>query len=279
MGIFNKIGTGNVGHNQVGPLLTVEALRKVYLFGVDKISDDLGNVLEDEVLQTFINNAISTIEMDLDLFVGPRDIEEHKDYNANDYWEWGYLQLNRFPIITCRPVTVQIVYLRDRSSQLQVVLDIPQEWIRLDPFTGILRLIPNNRFPGNLQVGSGGTFFPELFRRNSMVPDLWQVSYTTGFEDGCVPSAVNAAIGLQASIYALNSLADLNLGAGIAGTSISLDGLSQSLQSTGSAENTTFSAKVKEYNEMLFGNKTKGIPGIMDGLRRFYKGGPSFNII
>lgn len=273
--LFTCLAQGNQGHTQVGPLLNVEQFRKDFLFGIDQIADDLGNKLSDETLQTFLNIAVSTLEHDLDLAITPRQIQEHKDYYANDYYDWGYLQLNRYPVISVDKL--EIVYLRN-DTQLEDVLDIPQQWIRIDPPTGIVRLVPNNRFPARLQVDASGTFFPELFNRYSMVPNLWVATYTWGFKDGCVPTIINAAIGLIAGIYVLNSLADLNIGAGIAGTNLSLDGLSQGIQTTGSAENTTFSAKVKEYNRLLFGDKSLGSTGIFTILRNYYKGA-SINII
>lgn len=272
--IFTDLNTGNQGHTQVEPLITVEKLKKTYLFGVTAFADN-GEQLDDTALQTFINNAVSILEHDLDLAITPRTIDEHKDYFANDYWDWGFLQLNRIPVINVN--SIKIVYLRDQNG-LQTVLDIPEPWIRLDPPTGLIRLIPNNKFPANLQVDGAGAFFPELFRRYSMVPNLWVVNYTWGFKDGCVPSLMNAAIGMIASIFAMNIAGDLILGAGIAGTSIGLDGLSQAIQSTASAENHAYSAKVKEYGFQLYGRTSNDPNGIIPILRRYYKG-QNLNII
>jgi energy-converting hydrogenase Eha subunit A len=70
----------------------------------------------------------------------------------------------------------------------------------------------------------------------------------------------------------------LIIGAGIAATSISLDGLSQSIQTTQSAENSGYSAVIKDYSEKLFG-KTKDDPfAILKILKDYYKG-QSMNII
>jgi len=164
-----------------------------------------------------------------------------------------------------------VVYLRDQNT-LETVLDIPQEWIRLEPETGIVRLVPNNRFPGRLQVDASGAFFPELFRRYSMVPDLWVVRYVHGFKEGQVPAILNAAIGMMAAIFYMNIAGDLIIGAGIAGTSLSLDGLSQSIQTTASAENHGYSAKVKDYKRLIFGDGPNDKNGALTVLRNFYKG-------
>jgi hypothetical protein len=110
------------------------------------------------------------------------------------------------------------------------------------------------------------------------VPHLWEIKYYHGFKPGCVPSVMNAAIGLIASIYAMNILGDLIIGAGIAASSLSLDGLSQSIQTTASAENHGFSAKVKDYARQLYGDRTTGSTGIIEALRRYYRG-QNMNII
>lgn len=278
MSFAGSLNVNNFNYKQVESLITVERVEKEFLFGVTPLGvDDEGNKLGPDAIQTYINTAISIIEHDLDLFVMPRQIEEHKDYFANDYWDWGFMQLNRIPVIDLKPIDgvtvsgLRIVYLRDEND-LETVLDIPKNWIRLDKATGIIRMVPNNKFPARLQVDASGAFFPELFRRYSTVPNLWVVTYMAGFAEGCIPVALNSAIGLLASIYYMNMIADLNLGAGIAATSLSLDGLSQSITSTASAENTTLSARIKEYNRLLFGDKVLGTKGIIPILRDYYKG-------
>lgn len=261
------------------PIISVDELRERWLFGTtDNLVDNEGNELTDETLQNFIDNAISVLEHDLDVSITPKRTCEEKDYFANDYWEWGYFQLNNVPVIEIHNLRVEYLAETDPQTGEVVpvnVLDVPKEWYRLREHDGLLRLIPNNKFPANLQIGAGGSFFPELFRRHSHVPQLWSIDYTHGFKSGKVPAAFNMAIGLIAAIMALNIAGDLIIGAGIAGSSLSLDGLSQSVQTTSSAENHGYSAKVKEYQSLLFDPK-KG--GIIEKLRKYYQG-ENINII
>ena len=260
------------------PLLTPAKLKERFLFGVE-IIDNEGNELSEETLQAYIDMAVSELEHDLDIPIVPTEICEEKDYFSNDYYGWGYFQLNTLPLIQMKEMNV--VYLEDDpstpASQGEVVLEIPQSWWRVREHDGIVRLVPNNRFPARLAVDNAGAFFPELFRRNGHVPNLWRIKYDAGFKDGCVPMAINAAVGLMASIYALNIAGDLVLGAGIASSSLSIDGLSQSINTTSSAENHAYSAKVLQYGNQLFGPNER-TPGILDKLRRYYQG-QNFNII
>jgi hypothetical protein len=274
--VSNDRGVSNSLYTQVEPLITVDKLKETYLFGSLHFPDYRGKDLSDEALQTFINNSISLLEHDLDIAIQPRKKVEFKDYFGNDYQDWGFLSLNNVPVIELE--SLRVVYLKTDDNanpgeeKFETVLDIPKQWIRLDPDAGSIRLLPNNKFPGRLAVGAGGSFYPELFNRHMMVPHLWEATYTHGFKPGCVPSLINAAVGLLASIFVMNILGDLIIGAGIAGTSLTLDGLSQSIQTTASAENHGFSAKVKDYARQLYGDRTIGSTGIIEAIRNFYKG-------
>lgn len=270
----NRLGLSNRLHTQVEPLITPAQLKARYLFGVE-IIDKNGNEMPNKTIQTYINNAVSMLEHDLGIFIKPQDIVEQKDYEANDYFHWGYLHLNYSPVICLTKLT--IAYLRDVDSNGDLnesaVLDIPREWIRLSGDEGnILRLVPNNKFPARLQVEAGGSFFPELFRRHGHVPDLWLVHYRAGFEDGKIPVMMNQVIGLLASVQALSIAGNLVLGAGIAGSSLSIDGLSQSIQTTQSAENSAYSATRKEYADQLFGATKDDPNSLLQVLRNRYRG-------
>lgn len=259
----------NIGFTQLEPLLTLKDLKEKYLFGIVIVDSD-GNKISDKALQHYINSAISIFEHDLDIAIMPRTIVEDKDYNANDYWDWGYFQLNHYPVLSVD--SMKVVYLKPENNNDNAILEIPDEWIRLQKDSGIIRLIPNNKFPATLQVGANGAFFPELFRQHSMVPDLWEITYTHGFDTCGVPPAINSAIGMLASLFALSIAGNLILGAGIAGSSISLDSLSQSIQTTQSAENSGYSATRKEYQTALFGSRAGDPTALIEILRRYYKG-------
>lgn len=73
------------------------------------------------------------------------------------------------------------------------------------------------------------------------------------------PQVFEDAIGLTASLLLLDTAGDLIVGAGIASKSISMDGLSQSINTTSSATNAGYGARVLSYGKRL--------KGIMDGLK------------
>lgn len=257
------------------PLITVEKLIKTYLFGLN-IKDNSGNPLSPETYQQYISNAISMLEHFLDISIAPvKEFVEYKDYRMNDYTQWGYYQLNNYPVLCIRKI--ELVYFRDANGDPEVVQEIPTNWMRLQAHDGIVRLIPNARFPANLQISQNGNYFPEILRTD-MVPHLWQITYDYGFDVGKVPTLLNMAVGIIAALQALIVGGNLVISPGIAGSSISLDGLSQSIQTTQSAENSAYSATILDYSKKLFGQTKDDPHAIMTILKNYYKG-TDINII
>lgn len=252
------------------PLVTVEKLKSTYLFGVIVRNRETGENFSDAAYQQFLDNAVSMLEHFLDISISPvKNHVEFKDYRVNDYAEWGFFYMNNYPVKAIRQL--DLVYFRDANNQPVSIQTIPNNWLRLQAHDGIVRMIPNARFPANLQISESGAFFPEILR-SPLIPHAWRFTYDYGFDPGCIPVLLNQAIGTIAAIQSLIVGGHLILGAGIAGTSISLDGLQQSIQTTQSAENSGYSAVIKDYSDKLFG-KTKDDPfAIMTILKNYYKG-------
>lgn len=242
-------------------LLTVKELKERYLFGIE-IKDENGNPWPESAYQNAINSAASILEHDLDISIVPKEVKEKKDYQSNDYWQWGYFQLNEIPVIEVS----KLVAVYPQSN----VLDYPVEWFKLQEHDGILRLIPSGKL-SNFAVDAAGSFFPEVFRYNGHVPLVWEVTYRAGML--CVPLIMNQAIGMIAATLALNVAGDLVLRPGIVSQSISMDGLSQSFATSKSPNSHAFSGKITEYRKLLFGDPAnpKSI-GIIEILRNYYRG-------
>ena len=243
-------------------------MRSDYLLGID-LKTPKGEEVDDATLQRFIDNATSMLEHYLDISITPfiGQIED-KDYRYSEYFEWGFFQLNNFPVIKIN--SLKLSYFRDANGDAEIVQEIPLNWIRIENHSGIVRLIPNARFPANLQIGATGAYFPEILK-SSFVPDLWIFDYDHGFQDGCIPVIINEAIARLAAIQVLILAGNFVLGAGIASQSLSLDGLSQSVSTTQSAENSVFSANLLDHQRILFG-RNKGDPSLMATLKDYYKG-------
>lgn len=261
----------NIDGKKTEPIVTIAQLKATWLFGVKIRDKETGASYSDEAYQNAIDTAIGLLETFLDISIGPvRNYKEYKDYNYNDYAEWGYFQLDNFPVDSVS--AIKLVYYRDEDGEVDEnqTLNIPLGWMRVNSHDGIIRLVPNGKMPGGLQMGNGG-FFPYLFQQQK-VPHAWEITYNFGFCSGMVPVLLNQAISMIAAIIALITAGHLILGAGIAGTSISLDGLSQSINTTQSAENSGFSSTIKDISDKLYGT-TKDDPfAILKMLKNYYKG-------
>ena len=85
-----------------------------------------------------------------------------------------------------------------------------------------------------------------------------------GFEPEEIPPDLLECIQKMAAMNLLNVWGDLILGAGIASSSVSLDGLSQSIGTTQSAMYGGASARVNEYKE--------NVSNLMAILKQYYTG-------
>lgn len=236
-------------------ILTVPQLKQRYLFGVN-LTDDNGAELPDEVFQHYILTAIAVVERYLDIHVIPTTIvQEPHDYYRADYPEFCILQLDSYPVISVEEFEVQY-------PSGQSVIVFPDEWIRLDPDHGIIRVVPTAGTLSNILLGQGGSFLPAIYGGMSHLPDLFKVSYTSGFRK--LPTDLLDIIGMFASLGPLNIFGDLIAGAGISSLSTSIDGLSQSIGTTLSPMYGGYGSRITQY--------LKQIKEQMPNLRRNLKG-------
>lgn len=223
------------------------------LFGLE-LTDSKGNPFPQKMFIQHMNSALSYISRQLGIEIIKKDIIEHHDYIASDYYNWGYLKLNKKPVKQVKSLVLKF----GNSS-----MNIPLEWIKLDKMSGIIRLYPSSfSGAGTLAVLKDGTVLG--MSSWNKAPLAWEVKYEAGFDKDEIPADLLECIQKQTACNVLNVWGDLILGAGIASSSISLDGLSQSVGTTQSAMFGGASARVNEYKE--------NIKDLLDGLRQFYSG-------
>ena len=259
------------------PLITVEQLRARYMFGIHIIDPVTGEELPREVYQDYINSAVSWLEHHLDISMTPvNKFVEMKDYRYSDYVNWGFMRLNNIPVRRMRSLTLS--YFKDGLGQPAAALEIPKNWMRISAHDGMIRLLPNLKFPANLQVNRFGLLFPEVFSYQ-MIPHVWEVIYDHGFDSGRIPPLINQAIGYLAALQAYLVGGNLVIGAGIAESHIEVDDIKETIKTTQSAENSAFSAPMKEISKKLFGTTHDSKHGIIAILRRTWHGGDGMEIL
>lgn len=234
-------------------IMTIRELVEQYLWGQDPafVADDGSS----QPLYTYAHNiryGISVVEQKLGIKLLPTHIVEKHDYmreNGMARGMWPSFHLDQFPVIGTPTITLNVPGATAEAY--------PEEWVRVHEETGDLMLVPDG-------VVSGPGFPGALLSRHQFIPDAFEIEYFAGFEPGSLPAALKEIVGLEAALGPLNVGGDLVGGAGLAGTSISLDGLSQSITTTNSSTNAGFGARILTYGKQTKDFYKSAIP--------FYRG-------
>ena len=239
-------------------ILSIEELKDIYLFGVD-LTDDRGVPYSNQMLAHYIRSAVDWMEKKLQIPILPRRyVDECHDYFREDYNKFIWLKLSNSPVIGVEEVKLVL-------PGEQVVKVFEKDWIHLQRFDGQLQMVPGTGTAGTILLGASGAWLPLIYGNNRFIPDVFRVTYEAGFGRPSNPNAVSRpdpeldtfpanvkhAIGMVSSYGPLNVAGDLIAGAGIASTSIGIDGLSQSVSTTASATNSGYGARILMYRGEL----------------------------
>jgi len=238
-------------------LPTVKSLTSDYLFGIPLVDED-GNEYPKSNIESWIARAVGWCETQLQIKIAPTTIKlESHDYHIDEYQSFCYIQLYQYPVISVESLMATYAGVE--------IMSFPQDWIQIYKESGQLQLVPTTGSLSQVLMGQGsGMLLPLITGRLSNMPHLFKVSYTAGFEDGSIPANIFDLISMKACMGILNIMGDILLGAGIASQSLSIDGLSESITTTQSAENSAYSARIRQYE--------REIKAQLPELKAFYKG-------
>jgi hypothetical protein len=251
---------GDLG--QALDVITVDELKSNYLFGLD-LTDDAGNELPDTIYEWYIQSAVSLAERQLDIPIRTQvydeaaidgGVSERQDYIVQEYYKFIYLQLNNYPVIDV--TEVKMVLPTDDT-----ITTFTGSNLHVDKDSGQVMVIPDMNT--TVMLGSTSAWLPLIYGWVDFVPDVFRIKYTAGFANG-VPFDIKSLVGKMASLGPLAILGDLIIGAGIASQQFSMDGLSQAINSTASATNSGYGARIRQYSREI---KDETL-----ALRRYYKG-------
>lgn len=260
-----------------GDVLTPDDIRYTYLFGIDTSATDASKgALTDEQLRYLIEQGLADFEKFLNIDIRRRKYvtepastlkrshvwREGVDYTDEDdkyafdpamWTQFGFLQLRHYPLIQInRAVMLTVV-----GGQ---ILDLKNmSWLRLFKRSGQVNMYP---VQGQMSYGPFAVA-GNMWRLNigTQYPQGFAFDYETGFESSAfLPKDLRGVIGKWVTIQVLNILGDAHL-PGVASSSISLDGLSESRSTTKSAQAGMYGARVKQYlddiQDWLVKNKFK----------------------
>jgi len=258
-------------------IISIQELLDIYLFGID-LTDDSGNPYPTNLYAHSIRAAVDWIEKKLDIPVLRKRYEDERyDYIRDEYGKYIWLDLDRAPVIGVEKVDLYLP-----GDQLAHSFD--QSWFQIQRFNGHIQMLPGSGDCGTILLGANGAWMPFIYGASNMLPGAFRVTYEAGFgrpstldsvspkdpDLDSFPDIIKELVGKVASFGPLNIAGDLLGGAGIASVSLGLDGLSQSYNTTSSATNAGYGARITQYNREL--------KDMIPTIRKYYHG-PSLSVI
>lgn len=214
-----------------------------------------GDLVTDESIEYQLKFGQEQLEETLSLKVPYQKIAEEHDFERKEFERWGYLRTDFFVVEGTKVNGLlggEIVYPTDWISYARNSQEHKRQLFLVPARTPV-----DSKISGDSIVYSGAHPI-YVFSRSNYIPNYWQVEYTTGFKK--VPTTITNVSGKLAAINVLAVLGDISFGAGIASRSISIDGLSQSVGTTQSAENSLYSARIRQYADEL---AKRDLPALM----------------
>jgi len=249
--------------NDQEPLVTGEKVVALHLFGIPLVSAVINpftgtyDVMTQEQIETHIQNAIALVELEVGIEIMPRQHVERHPYDQKAQEAFGYTVLRARPIQSIEKVSIA-------STAGNDVWSVPTNWIDTGYLhKGQISIMPfaiagqsGTALPTNGPIGLG--LLPSIFRFH-WVAGTWNITYTTGFNNGCVPRVLNNLIGTVTAMEILAALAATY--ARSQSSSLSIDGMSQSMSAPGPQLFETRIAGLAEKRKSLV-NKVKRVFGL-----------------
>ena len=238
--------------------ITPDWLKEVWLWRIPIEFDD--DKLTDAAIQFYIDSAISRAELLLNIAIRPKVIEnETYDYRVEEWMGgYGYMQLNTRPAVEVTKLELNVI---------TSVIEIPAIWIQLKKKSAQVNLIPYCGMLASAAIGNQMLLFMPLMSSSNYIPQILRCSYTAGIgEDEDAPDLLAQLIAMNATTGVLNVLGEIALGgqAALAGYSIGIDGLSQSVSTTASAENAAYGGRIRQMEREM--------SEVVKTLRQYYYG-------
>lgn len=205
-------------------LIDVKKLKEDYLFGIPLKSALTEEEIKNDTLKRYIIRAISEIEHELKINISPVKYEDRYDYNLWDYQKYNFIQLNHWPVL-------QVESVKAKYPNAVDFIQFPNDWVSIYNEFGIMQLTPTNGNITQFFLTNDASYIPLLLGSRAQWPQLWQITYTSGFEKDKIPAAINDLIGYTAGLKALTQLSTVIFP--IQSYGIGIDGLSQSIGTPG----------------------------------------------
>lgn len=228
--------------DRVEPLITPEIIFSDYLFGV-KLKDPVTKQeITTPIVQRAIKKAINAIELALNINITPLERSFKAPFDRSLFKSFGHMELPFKPITQLNSFSIE-------SSDGVNQFEFPASWIETSHlhlgqvnFGNIALQTPVGGV--NSYAGSAGIASSPLVLTTYMnlgwLPQFYRVTFVTGFPENQIPVFINELIGTQTAIDILSRMGPMYR---TSGTSLSQDGISQSISGPG---NNLFKQRIDE---------------------------------
>lgn len=228
-------------------IISVAQLKERYLFGL-KMADKLGRPVPDAVFETGLRTAVAWLERSLGFRLLPTVVvDEGHDYRMDRQVHYGLVHVNQVPLQSVQGMRLRL----PGSSGGQFSFPVPD--LVCERWDGSIAVVPQGSstiYP-QLQMLWSQMWRSPSFAARSYVPGAVRLDYTAGFASGEVPADLVDLVAKSATIHVLAISGDLIGPPGVSSSSISLDGLGQSIGRTASQTGNAYAARSSAYAQQL----------------------------
>jgi hypothetical protein len=219
-------------------VISVAQLKTNFLFGVD-LTNDAGEPFPDSLMQFYIESAVQYLQDRLDITLFPTVItDERHDYKRRQFENFMYVQTHQIPVMSVEKV--ELVFPGGNK-----IVEFSGNALMVDKSAGTIEIFPTvGTYAASFYSGPNS-----FYGAHDYLPQFMRIHYTAGFSK--VPADLVEMVGMLASMGPFNIAGDLVGGAGIASSSIGIDGLSQSISTTSSATNSGYGSRILQYQKQL----------------------------
>lgn len=261
-GTFGTAATGTmkpVLFNPANEPVRPEDFRVRYLAGLDGAFQFLGSSFEN-VFRYYWQVSLGDLEARLGQLIWPRlilcdgtergfrpgvdfDLEEREyDYRAKDFLSWGWTQLRYRPVM-------QILQYSVVFPTGQEILRIPGAWLKPQPLSGQVRIVPPQGALSQIVIGPGGYLVTLIGGMFTDMPAVLFIDYVAGMWP--IPDILLHAVNMQTAIH-LFTLASDALQQGMMQTEASLeDVVNERRVFTTSPAASAFEARIQRYQREI----------------------------
>ena len=228
-------------------IMSASEFRKQFLYGIPLCNNVTGQKLTDADYEIKIRQAQKTIEEFLCVKMFRQAIFETKNFVREEYGSFGFIKTS-WPVHEICSVT--------GSINNAMVVTYPQEWLSIkqsnsnaNDFFRQISIIPNGAKSATLDYLSVSYSQYFTFHGARFIPNYWKLKYITGFD--VVPEPLKRIVGILTAIDVLpmlqNIVGETRNTFGSSGTSLSMDGLSQSRSKMGGGD--IFANRIRQYQQ------------------------------